>query len=86
MVLLIVIKRRYFWLCKIQYSTDGTTFKDLNKEVYGEYASSDVTNIEIEDVNAVRYVCSYWYEKQMAGQCEFTVVTQPAEEEQLLKK
>ena len=48
-----------FGFAKIQYSTDGTTFQDLNNEVYGEYASQvNVSNIEVENVVAVRYICT----------------------------
>lgn len=81
-------KEDTFGYAKLQYSTDGTTFKDLNKEVYGEYASQvDVTNIEIEDVVAVRYVCSeVGGGNKWPAMREFTVVTQPAEEEQFTKE
>ena len=37
-------KEDTFGYAKLQYSTDGTTFKDLNKEVYGEYINS--TNLK----------------------------------------
>lgn len=77
-----------FGYAKLQYSTDGTTFTDLNKEVYGEYATEvDVANIEIENVVAVRYVCSQTTsENKWPAMREFVVATQPEQAEDFTKE
>lgn len=77
-----------FGYAKLQYSTDGTTFQDLNKEVYGEYASEvNVSNIEIENVVAVRYICSQTSSgNKWPAMREFTVVTQPLQQEEFTKE
>ena len=77
-----------FGYAKLQYSTDGTTFQDLNKEVYGEYASEvNVSNIEIENVVAVRYICTQTSSgNKWPAMREFTVVTQPVQQEEFTKE
>ena len=77
-----------FGFAKLQYSTDGTTFQDLNKEVYGEYASQvNVSNIEIENVVAVRYICTETSSgRKWPAMREFTIVTQPVQQEEFTKE
>ena len=77
-----------FGYAKLQYSTDGTTFQDLNKEVYGEYVSEvNVSNIEIENVVAVRYICTETSSgRKWPAMREFTVVTQPVQQEEFTKE
>ena len=77
-----------FGFAKIQYSTDGTTFQDLNNEVYGEYASQvNVSNIEVENVVAVRYICTETSSgRKWPAMREFTVITQPIQEEGFTKE
>lgn len=77
-----------FGYAKLQYSTNGIDFKDLNKEIYGEYTSQvDVTNIEFENVVAVRYVCSQVGSgNKWPAMREFTVSTVPDQQEEFTKE
>lgn len=70
-----------FGYAKLQYSTDGENFLDLNDTVYGEYAVNvDVNDIAINDVVAVRYVCTKTSSgNKWPAMREFSVVTELAQ-------
>lgn len=77
-----------FGYAKLQYSTNGTDFIDLNKDVYGEYLTNvDVTNIEVENVVAVRYVCTQTGSgNKWPAMREFSVAIQPEQQEEEFTK
>ncbi|MGN0335021.1 MAG: beta-N-acetylglucosaminidase domain-containing protein [Lachnospiraceae bacterium] len=48
-----------FGNAKLQYTTDGTTWEDVNGEIYSNYQEHVVVeDLEIENVVAVRYICT----------------------------
>ena len=48
-----------FGHAKVQYTTDGNTWKDMNNKTYGPYAVNvKISNVEINDVVGVRYICT----------------------------
>lgn len=77
-----------FGSAKLQYSTNGTDFKDLNDEIYEGYTSQvDVSDIEIENVVAVRYICTQTgSENKWVAMREFKVATQPEQQEEEFTK
>ena len=66
-----------FGNAKVQYTTDGTTWVDVTDTVYSDYQDSVVIeDIEIENVIAVRYICTaVGSSNKWPAMREFTVIT-----------
>ncbi len=70
-----------FGNAKLQYTTDGTNWQDVNGEIYSNYPQTvTVEDIAIENVKAVRYICtSAGSGNKWPSMREFTVITENAE-------
>lgn len=72
-----------FGTAKVQYTTNGTDWNDINNKTYGPYVENvKVTGVEIKNVTGLRYICT---EKGAGNKWpamrEFKVLTTPQVEE-----
>lgn len=70
-----------FGTAKVQYTTDGTTWKDINNKTYGPYAESvKISGIEIDNVVGLRYICTETGSgNKWPAMREFSIATSPQE-------
>ena len=68
-----------FGNAKVQYTTDGTTWKDINSKTYGPYAESvKISGIEIDNVVGLRYICTEAGSgRKWPAMREFSIATSP---------
>ncbi len=71
-----------FGHAKVQYTTDGQDWKDINNKIYGPYAEKvKITNVEIENVVGVRYICTQTDSgRKWPAMREFKILTTPQPE------
>lgn len=72
-----------FGSAKVQYTTDGEEWEDINDKTYGPYATSvKITGIEIENVIGVRYISTAVGDgNKWTAMREFSIATSPQESE-----
>ncbi|GAA0107848.1 MULTISPECIES: beta-N-acetylglucosaminidase domain-containing protein [Clostridium] len=72
-----------FGTAKVQYTTDGTTWQDINSKTYGPYAESvKISGIEIDNVVGLRYICTEAGSgRKWPAMREFSIATSPQESE-----
>ncbi|MGG7144892.1 beta-N-acetylglucosaminidase domain-containing protein [Clostridium nigeriense] len=72
-----------FGTAKVQYTTDGATWNDINSKTYGPYAESvKISGIEIDNVVGVRYISTeVGSGNKWPAMREFSIATSPQESE-----
>lgn len=72
-----------FGTAKVQYTTDGTTWNDVNSKTYGPYAESvKISGIEIDNVVGLRYISTeVGSGNKWPAMREFSIATSPQESE-----
>ena len=68
-----------FGHAKVQYTTDGQTWEDINNKTYGPYSVNvKITGVEIKNVVGVRYICTATDSgNKWPAMREFKVLTSP---------